>query len=82
VDPDFNLEAWQADAGGKARSDGSRCAVVDVVAAVRDGYSTTKALIERLISKAVDVRGIKALTRGKYIIGPKAEGLLEAESYK
>jgi hypothetical protein len=96
VDPDFNLEVWQAGVEGKARSGGSLCAVVDVVAAVRDGYSTTKTLIEhlmdvfqaskrsaeRLINKAVDCQGIKKFTRGKYMLGPKAERLLDAESCK
>jgi predicted transcriptional regulator len=62
-----------------------------VVAAVRDGYSTTKELlahlmeacavskptVERLIRTAVEKQAIKALTRGKFILGRKSAMYLE-----
>ena len=92
LDPDFELEAWQADVEGKAKSGGSLCTVADVVVAVRDGHNTTKALVEhltdtfqaskrtveRLITKAVEYMGVQSLTRGKYILGAKSERLLNA----
>jgi hypothetical protein len=63
--------------------------VADVVSAVRDGYATTKALVEhlgdayltskrtaeRLISKTLKAEGIKQLARGRYMLGRKAEKL-------
>jgi hypothetical protein len=96
LDPDFDLEAWQASVEGKANSGGSLCTVADVVGAVGDGYTTTKAIIEhltevyqakkrnieRLISKAVKCQGIKPFTRGKYILGAKSERLLNPQGCK
>jgi len=92
VDPDFDADTWLADVEGRARSGQSVCTVADVVSAVRDGYTTTKALVahlcdayqtskrtaERLISKTLKVEGIKPLTRGRYILGRKAEKLCPA----
>jgi hypothetical protein len=89
VDPDFDADTWLADVEGRARSGQSLCTVTDVVSAVQDGYSTTKALsehicdayrtskrtAERLISRTLKVEGIKQLTRGRYILGRKAEKL-------
>jgi hypothetical protein len=48
VDPDFDADAWLANVEGRSRSGQSLCTVADVVAAVRDGYATTKALVEHL----------------------------------
>jgi hypothetical protein len=89
VDPDFGADGWLADVEGRARSAQSLCTVADVVSAVRDGYATTKTLVEhlcdacqtskrtaqRLIEKSVKFEGIKQLTRGRYILGRKAEKL-------
>jgi len=95
LDPDFDLEAWQASVEGKAKSGGSLCTVADVVAAVGDGYTTTKMImehlteayqtkkrtIERLISKAFNIRH-KTTHAGKYILGAKAESLSNPEGHK
>jgi hypothetical protein len=89
IDPDFDADAWLADVEGLARSGHSLCSVADVVSAVQDGYTTTTALVEhlgeayaaskrtaeRLISKTLKAEGIKQLTRGRYILGRKAEKL-------
>jgi hypothetical protein len=96
LDPNFDLESWQASVAGKVKSGGSGCTVADVVEAVRDGYNSTKALldhltevyqatkrsIERLISNAVKCQGLKKFTRGKYILGAKSEKILNPEGYK
>lgn len=90
VDPDFDAETWKAKVEGRATSGGSLYSVADVVAAVRDGYTTTKDLVahlcdvyaaskrtaERLITKTVVAGGIQQFTRGKFILGRKAEKLL------
>ena len=89
VDTDFDADTWLAEVEGRTRSGQSLCTVADVVSAVQDGYTTTKGLVEhlcdsyatskrtaeRLISKALKVEGIKQLTRGRYILGRKAEKL-------
>ena len=89
IDPKFDLKTWLAEVEGRARSGQSLCSVADVVSAVRDGYSTTKALLEhlaevyatsrrtaeRLISKGLKAEGIKQLTRGRYTLGRRAETL-------
>ncbi|MBI2928377.1 MAG: AAA family ATPase [Verrucomicrobia bacterium] len=96
VDSDFDAAAWQAEVEGRARSGNSLCTVADVVAAVRDGYTSTKQLVahlqdayatskrsaERLISRAVDAKAITQLTRGRYTLGRKAERLLEQATLK
>jgi hypothetical protein len=93
VDPDFDPDAWLADVEGRTRSGNSLCSLADVVAAVRDGYVTTKALVEhltdayqcskrsaeRLISKASQFEGIKQLSRGRYTTGRKADKYLTTE---
>ena len=90
VETDFDADAWRADVEGRARSGQALCTMSEVVAAVRDGYATTKALVEhlcdtcqtskrtaeRLISRALTAEGIKQLTRGKFILRRKAEKLL------
>lgn len=89
VDPDFDADAWLADVEGRTRSGQSLCTVADVVSAVQDGYTTTKALVEhlcdayqtskrtaeRLISRTLKAEGIQQLTRGRYMLGRKAEKL-------
>lgn len=91
VDPDFDEQAWIADVEGRAKTGQSLCTVAEVTAAVRDGYGSTKALvdhltdtfatsrstIERLIRRAVDCDAIKPLTRGKFLLGKKSEKFLE-----
>jgi hypothetical protein len=92
VDPDFDVDRWRAEVEGRARAGQSLCTLADVVAAVRDGYSRTKELIahlmeecavskrtvERLISSATEKGAIKALVRGKFILGKKAAIYLES----
>jgi hypothetical protein len=87
VDPDFDADAWLAEVEGRASSGQSLCTMADVVAAVRDGYTTTKELIahlgeaysaskrtvERLICRALKAEGIKKLDRGRYTLGKRAE---------
>jgi hypothetical protein len=91
IDEDFNLEAWEAEIEGRARPGQSLCTVAEVTSAVRDGYSTTRELVahlteacatskptvERVIRKANEVEAIKTLTRGKFILGRKANKYLE-----
>lgn len=74
---------------GPARGGQFLCTVADVVFAVHDGYTTTKALVEhlcdayqtskrtaeRLFSKTLKVEGIKQFTRARCILGRKAEKL-------
>jgi hypothetical protein len=85
VDPDFDVDRWQAEVEGRARAGQSLCTVADVVAAVSEGYTRTKELVahlteacavskptvERLIRSAVKKQGIKAITRGKFMLGKK-----------
>lgn len=96
IDPEFDVDAWLADVEGRARSGQSLCTVADVVAAVRDGYTRTKSLVEhlhdafltskrtaeRLILKAVEAQGIVKLTRGQYALGRKADKISESIPYK
>ena len=91
VDRDFDTDAWRADVEGKARTGQSLCTIPSVASAVRDGYTSTKDLIahltdacavskptvERVIRLAVDCAAIKTLTRGKFMLGRKAEKYLE-----
>jgi hypothetical protein len=91
VDRDFDADAWRADVEGKARTGQSLCTVAVVASAVRDGYTTTRELVthmteacatskstvERVIRRAVECNAIKPLTRGKFILGRKAERYLE-----
>jgi hypothetical protein len=91
VDPDFDVDTWLADVEGRARSGQSLCTVVEVVSAVRDGYSKTKDLVEhlteacatskstveRVIRKAVAWEAIKPLTRGIFTLGRKSAKYLE-----
>ena len=90
ADPDFDADAWLADVEGRACSGNSLCTVADVVAAVRDGHTTTKALVdhlkevyvaskrtaERLIGRAVKVGGLQQVARGKYGLGEKSQKIL------
>ncbi|HVM50969.1 MAG TPA: AAA family ATPase [Candidatus Acidoferrum sp.] len=89
LDPDFDLEEWKTEIEGRAHSGQSICTVSDVVSAVREGYDTTKALVEhlgeaygtskrsvhRLIAKTVRAAGIMQAARGQYTLGRKAEKL-------
>jgi hypothetical protein len=91
VDPDFDPDAWLADVEGRAKAGQSLCTVVEVTSAVRDGYATTKALVEhlmeacatskstveRVIRKAVECDAVKPMTRGKFILGKKSARYLE-----
>jgi hypothetical protein len=93
VDTEFDAEAWRADVEGRARSGQSLCTVAEVVSAVRDGYTTTKDLVqhltdacatskstvERVIRKAVECGGVKPLSRGKFCLGPKSGKYLDAK---
>lgn len=86
VDPDFDVDLWQAQVEGRARAGQSLCTIADVVAAVGDGYTKTKDLIahlteacavskptvERLIRAAVEKQAIKAIVRGKFTLGRKS----------
>ena len=95
VDNDFKLDEWQADVEGKRRATSSSlCTVEGVTAAVRDGYNETGKLIEHLkivfhlsdptakrhLKKAVEAGGIANLTRGKYILGKRAEKYLTTDA--
>jgi hypothetical protein len=91
VDPDFDVDLWQAQVEGRARAGQSLCTIADVVAAVRDGYSKTKDLVahltdacavskrtvERLVQAAAQKQAIKPLTRGNFILGRKSAIYLE-----
>lgn len=89
VDPEFDADTGLAEVEGRAVRVQSLCTVADVIAAVRDGYTTTKGLVEhlcdayaiskrtaeRLIFRMLKAEGIKQFGRGRYILGRKAEKL-------
>lgn len=93
LDSDFDVDAWTADVEGRARSGQSLCTLQDLVSAVADGYRKTKDLVEhlmevcavskrtvqRLIKEGVEKGAIKALTRGSYVLGPKAAKYLKSK---
>jgi len=94
VDQDFDSDTWLADVEGRRTAGSSLCTVREVVSAVQDGYSTTKALVEhlcdayqtskstveRLIKRAVEGQGIATLTRGQFTIGKHSARFLEAKT--
>ncbi len=92
VDPDFDVDLWQAQVEGRARAGQSLCTIADVVTAVNDGHRKTKDLVahliedcavskrtaERLISAATEKGAIKAFSRGNYMLGRKARIYLDS----
>src|ERR1051325_4368221 len=89
LDTEFDLEDWRCEVEGRARSGQSVCTVGDVASAVREGFDTTKALVEhladtygtsersiyRLIAKTIRAAGIMQAARGHYTLGKKADKL-------
>jgi hypothetical protein len=83
VDPEFDVDAWLADVEGRPWGGKSLCTVAEVTSAVRNGYSTTKELVEhlmeacatpkrtveRVIQKAAENEAIKQIKRGKFMLG-------------
>jgi hypothetical protein len=92
IDPDFDLAAWLAVLERRSHSGHSLCTIADVTSAVRDGYTTTKALVghlmeacntakrtvERIIGRSEENEAIKKISRGKFMLGPKSAKYLEA----
>ena len=92
VDPEFDVDLWQAQVEGRARPGQSLCTIADVTAAVNDGHRKTKDLVahlmeecavskrtvQRLISTATEKGAIKAFSRGNYMLGRKARIYLDS----
>jgi hypothetical protein len=93
VDGDFSLDRWKAVVDGKVASAEGLCTLKDVVEAIRDGYTRTGQLVDHLgttldakkrtvhrhIKAAMKSDYAKQVTRGNYILGPKANLILEAK---